>query len=74
MDHASYRLAFSAGGDTDDVVEVHPTDEVGPSGLPLYSDDTHQVQVEIDGDGEARMVPTSVHPHPVQPSGCWRLG
>ncbi|WP_232248509.1 DUF6296 family protein [Streptacidiphilus rugosus] len=73
MDQARYRLAFSTGGDTDDVVEVHATCEVAASGRQVYRDETGGVRVEISGDGDARMVPTSAHPHPAQPSGCWRL-
>ncbi|WP_042387117.1 DUF6296 family protein [Streptacidiphilus melanogenes] len=68
----SFELVFSAGdGDgRDDIVIVHPTGAIGPSGNPVYRDDTGIIQVEINDNCEARMLPTSSHQHPRRPASC----
>ena len=69
----SFELVFSsedADGGTNDVVIVHPTGAIGPSGNPVYRDDTGIIQVEINDRLEARMLPTSSHQHPRRPIAC----
>jgi hypothetical protein len=71
----SFELVFSTdeGDSHDDVVIVHPTGAIGPSGNPVYRDETGIIQVEINDNCEARMLPTSSHQHPRRPVGCRRL-
>lgn len=72
----SFELVFSgddSGSDRKDTVIVHPTGAIGPSGSPVYRDDTGIIQVEINDRLEARMLPTSSHQHPRRPIVCRRL-
>ncbi|WP_037604089.1 DUF6296 family protein [Streptacidiphilus rugosus] len=70
---ASYELRFSHSTGPDDVVVVHATSAIGPSGSPVYRDDTGIIQVEINEECEARVLLTSARQRPRQPSGCRRL-
>jgi hypothetical protein len=68
----SFELVFPVDGGSgpDDIVIVYPTSAIGPSGNPVYRDDTGIIQAEINANCEARMLPTSSHQHPRRPVSC----
>ncbi|MFJ4437925.1 DUF6296 family protein [Streptomyces sp. NPDC088923] len=73
MQPERYELTFDAAeivgepGGGPAAVTVTRTQQTGPSGAPLYRDETGIVQAEINPEGEIRMLPTSTHQSPSTP-------